>query len=230
MKRLLSLILALYLLMSCSSAMAAGKLELVQTAYVPIQSWTHYLGYVAAEVTNTGNQNVELETAILELFKADNTLFNSYNIYSMSPSVLAPGQTGYISSLPFFDGVKSLKDIQNYDLSVTGRSTYMEAPLYFPASIVSENFNEETKSFSAVVSVTNNTDDIIYGLYVSFAVYDKDNKLLYTDCDHFLNIGVPAGVTVEIDEIVTNFLEPYWLENDIIPGSVKVSAFMFPEE
>ena len=126
MKKFVALLLAACLTLGCASALAAGKLTVNQETYTAVAGYS-FVGYVFAEVENTGDKNIEFGNGLLEILTADGDPMDSTDIYSMYPSILAPGEKGYVSTLQYVDAAESIEDISDYTLTITGKSTQEEA-------------------------------------------------------------------------------------------------------
>ena len=98
MKKIVALLLAACLTLGCASALAAGKLTVNQETYTAVAGYS-FVGYVFAEVENTGDKNIEFGNGLLEILTADGDPMDSTDIYNMYPSILAPGEKGYVSTL-----------------------------------------------------------------------------------------------------------------------------------
>ena len=122
MKKFVALLLAACLTLGCASALAAGKLTVNQETYTAVAGYS-FVGYVFAEVENTGDKNIEFGNGLLEILTADGDPMDSTDIYSMYPSILAPGEKGYVSTLQYVDAAESIEDISDHTLTITGKST-----------------------------------------------------------------------------------------------------------
>ena len=121
MKKVLCLLLVV-LMFSCIPAMAAGKLEISQeTFYVMPYYSDNYAGYVYAEVENVGDKPVVFNGGLLELFNADGDSIEANDYVSCYPSVLNPGEKGYIYVSQDVEEATTPDYIDDYLLTVTGK-------------------------------------------------------------------------------------------------------------
>lgn len=227
MKKLLSLVLALCLMLGCTSALAAGKLVVNQETYTPIEMYTDsFYAYIFVEVTNAGDKNVEFGSGILEVLNADGDAVESFDLYTAYPEVLAPGEVGYISYYRGVDDAKSIEDIPDYLLTVSGKSSKDEAALRLPATGVIEEvpYWNDTQ-YQVTLTITNNTDKTIYDAYVPYAIYDAAGKLLYADYTTLWNVGLPAGSTIEMRQTISDSFLKLWKTNNTIPTTVTTFAY-----
>ncbi|MBR4080440.1 MAG: FxLYD domain-containing protein [Clostridia bacterium] len=228
MKKLLSLVLALCLMLGCTSALAAGKLVVNQETYTPIELYSDsYYAYIFVEVTNAGDKNVEFGSGILEVLNADGDAVESFDLYTAYPEVLAPGDVGYISYYRGVDDAKSVEDIPDYLLTVSGKSSKDEAPLRLTATGVVEEvpYWNETQ-YQVTLTITNDTDKTIYDATVPYAIYDASGKLLYADYTTLWNIGLPAGSTIEMRQTINDAFLKLWKANNTIPTTVTTFAYV----
>lgn len=228
MKKLLSLVLALCLMLGCTTALAAGKLVVNQETYTPLEPYKDsFYAYIFVEVTNAGDKNVEFGSGIMEVLNADGDALESFDLYTCHPEVLAPGEVGYIAYSRSVDDITSVEDIPDYMLTVSGKSSKDEAALRLPATAVVEEvpYWSDTQ-YRVTITITNNTDKTIYDAYVPYALYDAEGKLLYADYTTLYNVGLPAGATIEMRQTVSDSFLKLWKANGTIPTTVSTFAYV----
>lgn len=226
MKKFVALLLAVCLTLGCASALAAGKLTVNQETYTPVAGYS-FIGYVFAEVENTGDKNIEFGNGLLEILTADGDPMDSTDIYSMYPSILAPGEKGYVYTYQYVDAAEAIEDISDYTLTVTGKATQEEAIARLDSTAAYEvgtnSWGDEEQM--VVVTVTNNTQETVYDCQVAFALYDAEGKLLLVDADNTYNVGIPAGQSAEILFTVDEDLAAVWAEQGVAPATVESIAY-----
>ena len=152
---------------------------------------------------------------------------DSTDIYSMYPSILAPGEKGYVSTLQYVDAAESIEDISDYTLTVSGKATQEEAPVRLDSaaaySVGTNSWGNEEQM--VVVTVTNNTQETVYDCQVAFALYDAEGKLLLVDADNTYNVGIPAGQSVEVQFTVDEDLAAVWAEQGVTPATAESVAY-----
>lgn len=226
MKKIVALLLAACLTLGCASALAAGKLTVNQETYTAVAGYS-FVGYVFAEVENTGDKNIEFGNGLLEILTADGDPMDSTDIYSMYPSILAPGEKGYVSTRQYVDAAESIEDISDYTLTITGKSTQEEAPVRLDStaaySVGTNSWGDEEQI--VVVTITNNTQETVYDCQVAFALYDAEGKLLLVDADNTYNVGIPAGQSVEVQFTVDEDLAAVWAEQGVTPATAESVAY-----
>ena len=226
MKKIVALLLAACLTLGCASALAAGKLTVNQETYTAVAGYS-FVGYVFAEVENTGDKNIEFGNGLLEILTADGDPMDSTDIYSMYPSILAPGEKGYVSTLQYVDAAESIEDISDYTLTITGKSTQEEAIARLDSTaaygVGVNSWGDEEQM--VVVTITNNTQETVYDCQVAFALYDAEGKLLLVDADNTYNVGIPAGQSVDVQFTVDDDLAAVWAEQGVTPATAESVAY-----
>lgn len=226
MKKFVALLLAVCLTLGCASALAAGKLTVNQETYTAVAGYS-YVGYVFAEVENTGDKNIEFGNGLLEILTADGDPMDSTDIYNMYPSILAPGEKGYVSARQYVDAAESIEDISDYTLTLTGKSTQEEAIARLDSTaaygVGTNSWGDEVQM--VVVTVTNNTQETVYDCQVAFALYDGEGKLLLVDADNTYNVGIPAGQSAEILFTLDEDLAAVWAEQGVTPATAECVAY-----
>lgn len=226
MKKFVALLLAVCLTLGCASALAAGKLTVNQETYTPVAGYS-FIGYVFAEVENTGDKNIEFGSGLLEILTADGDPMDSTDVYNMYPSILAPGEKGYVYTYQYVDAAEAIEDISDYTLTISGKATQEEAVARLDSAAA---YNVGTDAWGdeeqmVVVTVTNNTQETVYDCQVAFALYDAEGKLLLVDADNTYNVGIPAGQSVEILFTVDEDLAAVWAEQGVTPATVESVAY-----
>ena len=226
MKKIVALLLAACLTLGCASALAAGKLTVNQETYTAVAGYS-FVGYVFAEVENTGDKNIEFGNGLLEILTADGDPMDSTDIYSMYPSILAPGEKGYVSTRQYVDAAESIEDISDYTLTITGKSTQEEAIARLDSTaaygVGVNSWGDEEQM--VVVTITNNTQETVYDCQVAFALYDAEGKLLLVDADNTYNVGIPAGQSIEVQFTVDEDLAAVWAEQGVTPATAECVAY-----
>ncbi len=222
MKKFAALVLALCLTLSCTAALAAGKLEVSQESYVPVAFYSSFMGCLFAEVTNTGDNNVEFNDGIVEVLNEDGEVVEIENIYSAYPYILAPGETGYVMTTVYANDATSLSDIADHSLTITGKTCKEDAFTHLDVDAKVESYDSwGTTYYRVVFTITNNTSETIYNARTVAGVYDAEGKLLYAGADTLYNVGIPAGTTVEARVDVDSSISAYWLDSGVTPASVN---------
>ena len=226
MKKLLALALALCLTLGCTSALAAGKLTVNQEAYLAMESYS-FIGYVFAEVENTGDKNIEFANGLLEILTAEGDPMTSSDLYTMYPGVLAPGEKGYVYKSVYVDDAESLDDIADHMLTLTGKSAQEEATPRLDSSAVYALGTDVwgDPEHAITVTITNNTQETVYDCQVVYGLYDEEGKLLCVECESAYNIGIPAGQTIEYRFTIDDDIAAAWTAQGLTPVTAQSIAY-----
>jgi len=225
MKKLLAFIIVLLIVLS-TPAFAAGKLTVTQEAFYVRTYSSYFAGAIYAELTNTGDKPVKFNGGLIELFNEDGDSIESSNIYSCYPPILGPGEAGYIY---FTTPVKEAEEksyIDDYTLTVTSKGENKEGIKYLPSvGEYIEIQKSSSKDFNLSATIQNDTDSLLKKISVAFALYDADDKLIYTDYTSPYSIGVPSGQTIVVFTNVERRIIDVWETDGISPARIETIAY-----
>lgn len=231
MKKILSVLFALALL--CSAALAEAALEPLHTMYQIIPSYDSAVGMYYAEVVNTGDTLICLDSELsrVEVLDAQGNVLATEAIYSTVPTVLAPGETGYV--VPFYmylDGV-DVSALTDYAIHLYAEeASYYEPTNYLNANAISAEIRTEPDSWgddvtSLYITFTNTTADVVYDFHFALGVYDESGALIYTCEESTYDVGIPSGQSVIVRSEIDSMITSYWAENGITPASIGVIGY-----
>lgn len=229
MKKMMALLVCLCLTFCCVTALAAGKLTVSQETYMPMLRYESYYGYLFAEVTNTGDKNVEFGNGIFEILTADGDPQESNDVYSCYPSVLAPGETGYLFRYDVCKEAASLEDIGDYTLTVSGKATKDEITprVGATAELVQDTYSWGDPYAKVTIMMSNTNEQDVLGLRGAYGVYDAEGKLIYADNIYNIDgVLLPAGQTVGFQQSVDSAIVEYWAANGMTPATVKAIVYV----
>lgn len=231
MKKMFALFLTLCFLFTC--ALADASLTPVQTMVQLLPYFDSYVVAYCAEVVNTGDVPIGLDSDLcrIELMDAEGNVLLTDTIYSTSPSVLAPGETGYVIPFHLYLEDIDVNALTDYALHLYAEEdrysspvSYISADSYSTQLITQQNSWGEEETF-VDISFTNKTEETIFDFYAVMAIYDQNDQLIFTSEESVYELGVPAGQTVimraEIDEEFTS----YWKDNGIEPSRIHIIGY-----
>jgi len=226
-RRITALVTALLLLAAGGNALAAGKLTVTEESFYVIPYNDYYEGVVYAAITNTGNKPMQFNTALLELYDTDGNSLKADNYGSCYPDVLQPGETGYIMDYLAVESAKTRDSIADHLLSVTGQSTINRVITAFPVSGTryEKAMDPGDSNRYAVTVVKNNSDKIVYGIFILFVARDAAKKLIYTDVYILSRVGVMPHTSVEVRESVNWEAQIFMQEHNLEIASVEAVAY-----
>ncbi|MBR4080441.1 MAG: hypothetical protein IKK21_01490 [Clostridia bacterium] len=233
MKKILSVLLVLCLMLSCAAAAAEDGLTIVQETYVPL---TEYDGYAHAqifiEVVNNGTQDMQLGHGCLLALDADRRVCGSFDLkdWDMYPYVLAPGETAFIvnNNVPFTLGQYMAEEIPNYALHLYDQTAASAAfPFLTASGILSRLEDYESPLYEVTISITNPTGETIPYIEYIYGVYDEAGKLLFVSRFSVPTEGLEPGASMEWTELVNpeTAIWKYWDAQGVKPAVVKVLAY-----
>jgi len=74
--------------------------------------------------------------------------------------------------------------------------------------------------------VTNNTDEVLRGVRVVYALYDAEEKLLYADSTELYSLGIPPGQTVEVRMAVDRRILEALDKEGTVPAHLETIAYV----
>ena len=228
MKKMVSLMLVLTLILCAAAcpAMAAGKMTVQQENFHVVDSYGVY-GYGFARVENTGDKPVVFSAGLLEIYDANGDTLTSTDYISYYPDVLQPGDVGYIFSYDSVDDAESIDDVDDYMLTVTGKSTDNEVVRYPATGSFQENVQISEYSSANYISaeITNDTDETVYDMDVVIALLDAEGNIMMVENNAFYNVGVTPGSTITYRREVYDSWYEAWAREGLTPAQVEVIAF-----
>ena len=228
MKKILALCLALVLVCSVSSAFAAGKLSVEQENFYVINDYRLY-GYTFAKVANVGNKPIVVNTALLEIYDANGDALTSTDYYSDPAKYLQPDEYTYIKIYDEIEDVEA-SAVDDYLLTVIGKANSDYVTKRFPCTTSYEpNVKRDYWTYNYMyATITNDTDETVYGIYVVLALLDAEGNILYVTTDNlYSNTGLTAGSSVTVRENVDSSFIEYFETNGIVPVTVDAIAYVY---
>ena len=231
-KRIAWFLSVLMLVSVCAgAAQAAGKATVTQEAFYVRPYIDYHAGEIYAEITNTGDKPVIFNGGLIELYNEDGDAIESDNLYRCYPEVLAPGEVGYLYNTTSVQEAVEPDYIDDYALTVTGKSENEKMTV----RLVSEgSFGEYQRSkyyseYAMFANVINDTDEILRGVRVVYALYDGEDKLLYADSTELYSLGIPPNQMVEVRMSVDSRMLEAWEKEDVKPERIVTIAYVEKE-
>lgn len=222
---LLSAVLVLVLILP--SALAAGELKVQSETLVVVPSYSDtFYGNLYAEVKNTGDAPVQLANGLYELFDKDGKVIKSDEYINMYPSVLNPGENGFILLSELVDEAKTKDYIASHKLTVTGTSSIDYKVERLAASDAKYEIVEDySKRHVLSALVKNDKTETANEPVIVFALKDDQGKVIYTIGTSTYNVGIPAGNTVLLKATIDDGFVKYMEENNIKPATLEAIAY-----
>lgn len=231
MKKMLVVLMTLCMIFGTVSASAAGRLSVVQEDFHVIKDYSLY-GIAYARIENVGNKPMKIHAGILEIFdKEGDTITSTDKLYAYA-QYLEPGEYTYVKMSSTVDDVGA-DDVDDYLMTVTGKSDNTTRTHRFPCEA---EFKRNVKSGSyytydyLYVTVTNDTDEIVYGVNTVVALIATDDTILYVGNDYLSsNKGILPGSSVIFRYTLDSDYVKYYDENDYEYASVDAIAYVNEE-
>lgn len=224
MKKLLSIALAIILLLSLQMAFAEEKLKITEKSlFVKDGKSAAFF----AKVENVGDKATYVGNGSVVGFDENDEIVATEDYISSLPYgiLLQPGQSTYLGTTIYNDGVKKIKDyktsIKASDYGITYKPFESKAEMDLKGSDDFDNYIN--------VTFTNTDDKAMKGYYIVVAMYDKDNNLIYANMvsdDPVLLLHPNSTMTVKC--YVDQDLIKYYEANKIVPD--KVVSFVYEQQ
>lgn len=210
MKKVVCLAMVFMLMLSNSAAFAAGKATITQEAFHITPFLDYFAGEIFCEVTNTGDRPVTIESGVYEFFDTEGESIDSGSIYWFYPRTLLPGEKGYLSVTSGIEEAIEPTFIDDYSVSIVGKSANEEDVIRYPVSDVRMGEYDDYGWYQAFYATVNNDSDVKTGdVSVVFAAYDDEGNLLFNCAQSTSGMALIPGNSVEVHRI---------LDSDIISG------------
>lgn len=229
MKRLITVVLTISLVLIAVSALAAGKISVLQENFYAIDSYTDY-SYVFAKVGNVGNKVIKVNAGILEVFDKEGDNITSSDYLSSYAENLEPDEYTYISmNAKLEDG--QLENVDDYLLTITGKS---ETDYYTKRLTVKDidfKRNVQTSRYSTndrgYFTIVNDTEDPIWNIRIVYAILDDEDNILYVDSDYIgTNKGLAPGSSIFVTEDISSTFVKHYDANGLNPTKIDVIAYV----
>ena len=225
MKKLFALLLVAILAFAALPALAAGRINVTEEDFYTIKGSSSYTGYVFARLENVGDKPIMVNTGLLEIFDSEGDPITSSDSFSAYARYLAPGDYTYFRMSAKIDEISSADDVDDYLLTVSGKSHMDKATLRLATtSDYQENVQNGYSTYNYMYAVvTNDTEEPVYQPYVVFALLDADDKILYLTSDSLdSNEAIMPGSSIMVRVAVDSSFVNYCKDNELTP--VKVDA------
>ena len=228
MKRIVALALFVVLLLS-SVAFAEGKLTITEkSVIIKIGSDS---GYFFAKVENTGDEAVIYDSGKLVIFSEDDDILETENYVSTYPGklILQPGEYTYVQEFLWSSALKDAT-IGDVKFSVTTRDNWGTEAASVPCEATVDPLTSNSYDNYIYVTITNNTEETVYGYYVVVALHDQDGNLVFLERNNYDALGLHPGSTVTLKIYVSNDMIEYYEANGITVDSVDALVYQVAED
>lgn len=186
-------------------------------------------------VENPGTAPIYLGESKVDLLDKDGAVVTSSPIYSMSPSTLMPGETGYIVEPLYSILAEDAGRVASYQATVAAVTVPGNDPAPVVKMPVTVDFTtgegsdvftgEKEYTLSIVNTVENNTDKDAFDVRVFNVLRDKDGKLLSIAGSTTMDVGIPAGGKILLKSNVQTGLVTMLHKFETLVATVEGFAF-----
>lgn len=229
MKKVLAVILSLVLLLTVSTSLAAGKINVEKENFFALNAYSDY-AYVFAKIKNVGNKPIKVNAGILEVFDAEGENITSSDSLRSYAENLEPDEYTYVyMSAKLEDG--QLEKVDDYLLTVTGKSDSDKTTKRLTVQDLDFKRNVSVNKYStndyAYFTVVNDTDETIWDIYVVYALLDEDDNILFVESDNLgSSKGLAAGSSIQFREDINSKFMEYYDAHGLVPSKIDVIAYV----
>lgn len=210
-----------------NTAYAAGELTVSQENFVVLPYKTYYEALIYAELKNTGDKPVEFNAGLFELFTADGEPVSYLTLvwYDCCPEVLQPEEMSFIRARISFEA-PDIGYVTDYSFSIIGRGSMDRVVTRFTTVAEYQRDTNRAKPIDYIIAtIKNDTEDTLFGYYVTYALKNAEGKLLYTNTSEAIDAALmPHSSTqlrFQIDESAVAYIDA----NDLVPVTAEAIAY-----
>lgn len=224
MKKIVAILLCVLLLSVSTTTHAAGKLSVEQENFIVVNGYSNY-GYAFAKVSNGGDKPIKINAGVLEIYNEAGDVLTSSDYLSAYAEYLEPGEYTYVKMYSKIEtGTAS-----DYTLTLTGKTDNSKRTMRLPAETdlqLDVKDGWRTRSYM-YATVTNNTEEPVYGIKVALVLLDADGNILDIEDESLYNDKAltPGSSMIIREEILSSYLD-YYKAKGIVPASVDAIAYV----
>lgn len=227
MKRFFCILFSL--LFICSTyAYAEGELTVDNKNLLEFDS--DDTGYFYAKIENTGDSAIGVGYGKLVGFSANDDILLSENYVSTYPSgiILQPGEYVYAKTFIWESALED-NDVIDYRFSVEV-DEYGSEVYRIPCEVTFDLNGVDSFDNYIYVTFTNDGESILYNSFISVALYDANESLLFVEGNYYETLGVHPGSTVTVKLYVDNDLMKHYKAHSLVPTSADASVFVISDD
>ena len=228
MKKIVCLMLVAMMVLFSATAMAAGRLNVVQENYHYVGGWGHYV-YAYAKVENSGDRPIKVNAGVFEIYDANGEVLTSTDYENAYATYLQPGEYTYVR---MYEDLEDGQVPDDYMMTLTGKSDNSKVAYRLPAEAsfemdVQDGWWEYNYLYA---TVTNPTQEILYGAEIVFALMDAEGNIIYIESKSlYSEVGIMPGQSLMIRLDISSTFTEYFDANGIVPASVDVLAYVLQD-
>lgn len=228
MKKAICILLVMIMVSLIGCAFAAGKLSTTKENFWVISGWSTY-AYAYAKVENVGNKPISVNAGVLEVYDENGDVITSNDYLNKFARCLQPNEYTYVYISSSIEIAEDVGKPDDYMLTITGKTDDSSSTKRLPVES-RLSFNEGNGWFKGdyvYATVTNNTDEIAYGVSVVYALLDDEGNILYIDNDNLYDSrGLTPGSSIVFRMNISSSFMDYFNAKNIKATSVDVIAYI----
>lgn len=224
MKKFIAILLCVLMLTGARATHAAGKLSVEPENFLVVTSYWTY-GYAFAKVTNVGDKATKVNAGVLEIYDADGNAIASSDYLSAYAAYLEPGEYTYVK---MYSEVKEGTPT-DYMMTLTAKADNSKRTVRLPVETdLQLNVKSGWWTYNYMyATVTNNTEEPIYGIGVVMALYDADGNIIdIEDDDLYSGRALAPGSSMIFRKEIPSGIAEYLEKEGIVPASVDAIAYV----
>ena len=187
MKKIFAIVICVMLL--GTAALAEGQLSLSHERYTLDDDGEH--AYVFAKVENVGDVAMKVGDSKFELLDTDGKTLEDTESVKAVADYLQPGESTYAYAVIDLEDVEG--DIADYAFKIDGKEDDKTTSVRLDTACALDPEDSDT----ALLTVTNNTDEILYGVKGAVTFLDADENIVVVNSVSMLSkVGLNPGATV----------------------------------
>lgn len=219
MKKTAMVLLACMLALLCTGALAQSITLVSQNEYICADFQTSGYARIFAEVRNDGDEAVELsEVCDVSVTDKRGNVLQEYKNRSCAPSVLLPGESGFISEDVYF--TTSASDIAKAEMVLHPKCEPFDGRVERTPIIATLDLDtlEKTDGDDCYLyaELENNTDELMGEFSVAAALWNQDNEIMYAYSTYLSALIAPGEKGILRMEIPYSLVKE-WREKGEVP-------------
>lgn len=189
MKNKLFAILALMtVLVLSTAALAEGQISLTHEKYTLDDDGEK--AYVFAKAENVGDEVMKVADASFELLNDEGKVLEDTESVKAVGEYLQPGESTYVYAVIDLEDVEG--DIADYNFSIKGKDNDKYTSVRLPVECALDPDDSDV----ALLTVTNDTDEVLYGIKGAVTFLNDDEIIAINSVSMLSKVGLNPGSTV----------------------------------
>ena len=186
--RIISMIAIVCVMMLGVAASAEGRISLTQEKYTLNDDGK--CAYVFAKAENTGNEVIKVADSEFDLLDAAGKTLEDTESIKVVGDYLQPGESTYVYAVIDLEDIEG--EVADYSFSIKGK----DDDKYTSVRLDTRCALDPEDSDVALLTITNNTPDILYGVKGAVTFLDGEDIVAINSVSMLSKVGLNPGATV----------------------------------